>query len=150
MKLADVCATLSELRFPHIGDHADPDRGAVLELRSRITAALADGEFLVDCIAHELQFLARCWDRRGLARFFVAPEFGVGFSFYLMKQTFDVTEIGKWWFETTYLCIAFVHFYLDGLIWSFRRPHVRQTILPFLLGRRGPASATWRSPARRR
>lgn len=81
MKLADVCATLSELRFPHLGEDADPDRNAVLELRSRIAAAIADGELLVDCIAHELQFLARCWDRRGLARFFVAPEFGVNFSF---------------------------------------------------------------------
>jgi hypothetical protein len=68
--------------------------------------------------------------------------FAVGFSFYLMKQYFEVNEGGRWWFETTYLLIAFLHFYLDGLIWSFRRPHVRQTILPFLLGRRGGASGS--------
>ncbi|HEY4944012.1 MAG TPA: hypothetical protein VII56_21460 [Rhizomicrobium sp.] len=43
-------------------------------------------------------------------------------------------------FFTFYLLLALEHFYLDGLIWSFRRPHVRQTILPFLL-RRG-AGAT--------
>jgi len=38
-------------------------------------------------------------------------------------------------FFTFYLLIALEHFYLDGLIWSFRRPHVRQTILPYLLPR---------------
>jgi hypothetical protein len=41
----------------------------------------------------------------------------------------------EWHFETFYLLVAFLHYYLDGLIWSFRQPHVRQTILPFLLGR---------------
>ena len=67
--------------------------------------------------------------------------FSVGFSFYLMKQYFEVNKGGRWWFESIYLLIAFLHFYLDGLIWSFRRPHVRQTILPFLvLGRRGGAA----------
>jgi hypothetical protein len=35
-------------------------------------------------------------------------------------------------FETAYLMIAFEHFYLDGLIWSFKQPHVRQTIGKFL------------------
>ena len=38
-------------------------------------------------------------------------------------------------FFTVYLLIALEHFYLDGLIWSFRRAHVRQSILPFLLRR---------------
>jgi hypothetical protein len=41
----------------------------------------------------------------------------------------------EWHFESFYLLVAFLHYYLDGLIWSFRQPHVRQTILPFLLGR---------------
>jgi len=62
--------------------------------------------------------------------------FLIGFSVYLMKRFFEVHEDGKWWFETIYLLIAFLHFYYDGLIWSFRRQHVRQTILPFLIGRR--------------
>ena len=42
-------------------------------------------------------------------------------------------------FLSFYLLIALEHFYLDGLIWSFRRPHVRQTILPHLLRRGAPA-----------
>ena len=47
----------------------------------------------------------------------------------------------EWHFESFYLLVALLHFYLDGLIWSFRRQHVRQTILPFLLGRSAKASA---------
>jgi hypothetical protein len=70
--------------------------------------------------------------------FYLVPVlFSIGFSVYMMKGFFEVHQEGKWWFETIYLLIAFLHFYYDGLIWSFRRPHVRQTILPFLLGRRG-------------
>jgi hypothetical protein len=57
-----------------------------------------------------------------------------------MKQFTEASEASKWWFESFYLLVAFLHYYLDGLIWSFRRPHVRQTILPFLLGRRGGVS----------
>jgi hypothetical protein len=60
--------------------------------------------------------------------------FVIGFSFYLLR---DVTDRGGYGsiFVTLYLLVALLHFYLDGLIWSFRRPHVRQTILPFLLRR---------------
>jgi hypothetical protein len=47
-----------------------------------------------------------------------------------------MVSIGQeWWFGTIYILIAFEHYYLDGLIWSFRRPHVRETMLPFLLRR---------------
>ncbi|MCZ6688783.1 MAG: hypothetical protein O7H41_04185 [Planctomycetota bacterium] len=28
--------------------------------------------------------------------------------------------------------VAWVHFYLDGLFWTFRNPHVRETVAPFL------------------
>jgi hypothetical protein len=66
--------------------------------------------------------------------------FVAGFAFYLLKEVSDFSD-NKWWFETVYLLVALEHFYFDGLIWSFRRPHVRQTILPFLLGRRGGAPA---------
>jgi hypothetical protein len=41
----------------------------------------------------------------------------------------------EWWFGAVYVLIAFEHYYLDGLIWSFRRKHVRETMLPFLLRR---------------
>jgi|SRR5688572_8904020 len=45
-------------------------------------------------------------------------------------------------FEVLYLMLAFVHFYLDGLFWAFRDPHVRRTIGPHLMrGRRTSAAA---------
>ena len=66
--------------------------------------------------------------------------FGVGASFYLMKDFFDSRGF-QWWFESLYLLIALTHFYLDGLIWSFKRPHVRQTIGSFLLRRPAGAAA---------
>jgi hypothetical protein len=42
-------------------------------------------------------------------------------------------------FEVLYLMLAFVHFYLDGLFWAFRDPHVRRTVGPYLM--RGSRSA---------
>jgi hypothetical protein len=36
-------------------------------------------------------------------------------------------------FEATYLLLAFVHFYLDGLFWAFKDPHVRRSMGPALL-----------------
>ncbi|HXG59139.1 MAG TPA: hypothetical protein VNL91_08955 [Thermoanaerobaculia bacterium] len=35
-------------------------------------------------------------------------------------------------FEGLYMALAFTHFYLDGLFWAFRRPHVRRTLGPYL------------------
>ena len=58
----------------------------------------------------------------------------VGFPVYLIWD-YMVSVGQEWWFGTVYMLIAFEHYYLDGLIWSFRRPHVRQTMLPFLLRR---------------
>jgi hypothetical protein len=37
------------------------------------------------------------------------------------------------------ICANFVHFYLDGLIWAFRRPEVRQSLGPYLFDRPGVA-----------
>jgi hypothetical protein len=35
------------------------------------------------------------------------------------------------WFMTMALSLVFIHFYLDGLFWAFRDPHVRRTIGPY-------------------
>jgi hypothetical protein len=58
----------------------------------------------------------------------------VGFPVYWIWG-YMVSAGQEWWFGAVYVLIAFEHYYLDGLIWSFRRPHVRQTMLPFLLRR---------------
>ncbi len=70
--------------------------------------------------------------------------FAVGFSFYLMKNFFESRGY-TYGFESLYLLIAFLHFYLDGLIWSFKRPHVRKTIGSYLL--RPPMQAPLKATA---
>jgi hypothetical protein len=64
--------------------------------------------------------------------------FAFGSLVYLFRE-YTVSIGHERLFEILYLFVALEHFYLDGLIWSFRRPHVRQTMLPFLLRR--PAKA---------
>lgn len=53
--------------------------------------------------------------------------FSAGFLFYVFHEL-SLKHGHMPLFETLYLLIAFEHFYLDGLIWSFKQPHVRQTI----------------------
>jgi hypothetical protein len=36
-------------------------------------------------------------------------------------------------FESAYLLLAFVHFYIDGLFWAFKDPHVRRSLAPYLM-----------------
>jgi hypothetical protein len=75
----------------------------------------------------------------GNLMFLIPILFGVGFSFYLLRN-FSASQGYGDWFLKLYLIVAVVHFYLDGLIWSFRRAHVRQTIGSFLLHRRAAGS----------
>lgn len=58
--------------------------------------------------------------------------FAVGAGFYVLNTI--AYRVGhKEWANHFVLIIALTHFYIDGLNWSFRRAHVRQTMLPFLL-----------------
>jgi hypothetical protein len=47
-----------------------------------------------------------------------------------------ITSVGG---KNAYVCLLissnFIHFYLDGLIWAFRRPDVRKSLVPYLFGR---------------
>lgn len=59
---------------------------------------------------------------------------GAGLTFYFFHEISlknGVLDV----FEVIYLLIALEHFYMDGLIWSFKQPHVRQTIGRFLQAR---------------
>jgi hypothetical protein len=64
----------------------------------------------------------------------------VGFPIYWIWG-YMVSVGQEWWFGAVYVLIAFEHYYLDGLIWSFRRKHVRETMLPFLLRRPAQVSS---------
>jgi len=68
--------------------------------------------------------------------FLIPVLMAVGFPIYWIWGAM-ISAGQEWWFGAVYVLIAFEHYYLDGLIWSFRRKHVRETMLPFLL--RGPA-----------
>lgn len=55
-----------------------------------------------------------------------------GGSFALVLEL--MTRVGRQSVALTlFVLIAFEHFYLDGLIWSFKQAHVRRTIAPALL-----------------
>ena len=58
----------------------------------------------------------------------------VGYFFFWLRGAMGAAGY-EWHFESLYLLIALLHFYLDGLIWSFRRPHVRQTMGSYLFRR---------------
>jgi hypothetical protein len=81
MRLDDVCAMFSRLRFPLLGEDAHPDRESIVQVRSSIRDGLETNELLLDCIGRELQFIENSRLRRGLMSFFVAPDHGVRFAF---------------------------------------------------------------------
>lgn len=56
----------------------------------------------------------------------------VGLGFFALKEL--MARVGQVeLFESVYLLLAFVHFYVDGLFWAFRDPHVRASIGPHLM-----------------
>jgi hypothetical protein len=65
-----------------------------------------------------------------------------GLGFFAVKEL--LSRVGYLpLFEATYLLLAFVHFYIDGLFWAFRDPHVRHTMGPYLM-QGSPAAAVVR------
>jgi hypothetical protein len=81
MKLDDLCETLERLPFPRGDEPAHPERAAVLATRERVGEAVADDEFLTDCLAHELRLVESGRPRVGLEPFFVLPRSGVRLAF---------------------------------------------------------------------
>jgi hypothetical protein len=61
-----------------------------------------------------------------------------GALFWLGART-STTEQAKNLYACLLISANFIHFYLDGLIWAFRRPTVRDSIAPYLFGKRGAA-----------
>ncbi len=63
------------------------------------------------------------------------PAFLAFAAFMYLLRDVTVSAGHEPYFEIMYLFVALEHFYLDGLIWSFRQPHVRRTMLPYLVRR---------------
>jgi hypothetical protein len=57
---------------------------------------------------------------------------GVGLIFWSTRRWSVWNGQGAIWINVSIL-LAFEHYYLDGLIWAFKQPHVRRTIGPYLL-----------------
>jgi hypothetical protein len=81
VKLRELCQNFEGIGFPMLEEDVDPDRGAVLAARASVGEAVIDDEFIVDCIAHELERLGDDRSDRGLAPFFVLPRRGIRFAF---------------------------------------------------------------------
>jgi len=72
--------------------------------------------------------------------------FTLAFAFYMMSkiaQTYGAYGIWAWLFNS----LVLMHFYLDGWIWAFKRPYVRQSLGPYLspqaaVPAAGPIAAT--------
>jgi hypothetical protein len=81
MKLDDLCAILDRTQLPAAQAREHPERESVLAVRSALTKAVRDDEFLTDCMAHELDALEQRSIRRGLVPFYTLPASGIGFAF---------------------------------------------------------------------
>jgi len=85
MKLHDLCELFEARKFPALGAPAHPERDAVLHARSATASAVADDEFLADCLCLELRRVKENRLVRGFAPFFIMPELGVRFAFGLWR-----------------------------------------------------------------
>jgi hypothetical protein len=81
LRLDDLCASFDRGEFPAAAAREHPEREAVLTAREAVTAAVRDDEFLIDCLAHELDVMERRVTRRGLDPFYTLPELGIQFAF---------------------------------------------------------------------
>ena len=81
MNLEGLCATIEALDLPAAGVAEHPDREVVLAARAAATEAVADDEFLIDCVGHELDLLVSHSPRRSLVPFYTLPGSGVGLAF---------------------------------------------------------------------
>jgi hypothetical protein len=81
MRLDDLCSVIDGQGFPSRDAAEHPDRQSVVAAREAITAAVRDDEFLVDCMARELDLMEHPAPRRGLVPFYTLPGYGIRFAF---------------------------------------------------------------------
>lgn len=81
LRLDDLVEVFHESAFPDARSRDHPERSSVVAARTAVTAAVRDDEFLVDCMAHELQTIRDWIPRRGLVPFFTIAGRGIWFAF---------------------------------------------------------------------
>jgi hypothetical protein len=126
MRLDELCATFASLDFPRLEEVPLPARDSVLELRARVQDALAGDDFLLDCIDHELEHLARGRLRIGLQPFFTEPHSGTSFSFVYWRpgETTGPHE------HTTWSISAVCHNRLDVETFDREQSYRRRALVP--------------------
>jgi len=81
MRLDDVVAAFDGLDFPRQDESDLPAREVVLSARATMERAVADDDFLLDCMALELRLIASGAPRRGLVPFLTLPRSGIRMAF---------------------------------------------------------------------
>lgn len=81
MRLDDLVEVFDVSAFPEAHSREHPEKPSVATARTAITAAVRDDEFLVDCMAYELQTIEQWTPRRGLVPFFTVPGKNIRFAF---------------------------------------------------------------------
>jgi hypothetical protein len=80
MRLNQLVEVFNDLDFPTLSEAEDPERAAVLQARAAVEAAVADDDFLLDCMALELRLIAAAGPRLGLVPFLTLPRTGIRFA----------------------------------------------------------------------
>ncbi|MCU6498249.1 hypothetical protein LPN04_10640 [Rugamonas sp. A1-17] len=81
MRLDDVVASFARLDFPTPGEAELPARDTVQAARSIVERAVADDDFLLDCMALELALIASNSPRNGLVPFLTLADSGIRMAF---------------------------------------------------------------------
>jgi hypothetical protein len=81
MRLNDVVAAFGALDFPAPDQPELPARETVLSARAKMEQAVADDDFLLDCIALELNLIEATGMRNGLVPFLTLPGSGIRMAF---------------------------------------------------------------------
>lgn len=81
MRIEDICRFFENRGFPKASVQEHPDRASVQHVRSLISSAIIDPNFLSECVALELDLLESSVNRRGLMPFLTVPGFGIRFAF---------------------------------------------------------------------
>jgi hypothetical protein len=55
----------------------------------------------------------------------------VGVAFYAADKATQAMGLGMAYI-IVWNAMTLTHFYVDGLVWAFRQPHVRETVGPYL------------------
>lgn len=126
MTLDDLCREFQTLPFPPAASPEHPEKGAVLSARDRLTTALAEPAFLVECFGHELRLVESDCLRQGLIPFFTLTDLGIRFAFGYWSPHFTVGVHE----HTAWTITAVCHNELEVLTYDRAASYQRRALVP--------------------